>query len=361
MQGCPVPPRPAWSQGQGHPHPMTTAGAREAVAHCAESGERRACPCAGGSRAGQKGEGGRKVGDRPGGMAPPASLPCCFPGLCHHPAPHFHMTPCPMEPPQTSQTGPSPSPGSPSPPLRSEPHRLSPGAFPFYAVSAQHQPRLSTSWVPSFPLALGPACRSPSHPSPGQTTQPSHPSGLAPDLTIGLGPLRSPQGLCRAPGSPKPGGTAGVLRVFCHTEWDQPGRGIQDGFLKEEFRGPCLLVLTLPTWLTAPSRLGLSLRVCCFSSIKCPRSLAGWQDQWTLGPRTVPCCTNSGTPLSLDLTVCEEEPAAQTAGAPGLSSPGPAPKTTEEGLRSLARRVFLRVPLRPQPHPCPSPSLFPQL
>lgn len=83
--------------------------------------------------------------------------------------------------------------------------------------------------------------------------------------------------------------------------------------------------------------------------------------EWTLGPRTMSCCANSGTPLSLSPTVCEEGASAQTAGAPGLSSSGPTPKAAEEGERSLARQASLPVSPRPQPHPCPSAGLFAQL
>lgn len=173
--------------------------------------------------------------------------------MCH---PHFHATPCPTEPPQTSQTGPSPPLAALSRPALRALHTL-PWAF----ALVQHKPRLSPSWVPSLPLALGPACRNPSHPNPGQTTRPSCPSGLAPNLTIGLGPVLSLQGLCKAPGSPKAGGTAVTLRVLCHAKWDWPDRGILKGFLEEEVQGPCLPVLTPTTWPATPTPLGLTLRV----------------------------------------------------------------------------------------------------
>ncbi|XP_040350483.1 apical junction component 1 homolog [Herpailurus yagouaroundi] len=140
-------------------------------------------------------------------------------------------------------------------------HPLRPEAA---GVSAQHQPALSTSQVPSPPLALGPACRNPHHASLGQTTWPSHPSGRGPSPTLRLGHLLSPQGHCSPhplPGSPKPGGTAGVLRVLCRCKWDQPGRGMQEGFLEEEAPGPSFPVLTWPTWLPPHSWLGLSLRL----------------------------------------------------------------------------------------------------
>lgn len=80
--------------------------------------------------------------------------------------------------------------------------------------------------------------------------------------------------------------------------------------------------------------------------------------EWTLGPRTMSCCANLGTPLSLSPTVCEEGLSAQTTGAPGLSSSGPTPKAAEEGER---RQASLPESPRPQPHPHPSVGLFAQL
>lgn len=67
------------------------------------------------------------------GNGSPSLTPLLFPWLVSSPCPPYHMTPYRVEPPQTSQTGPSPS-------LRSGLHTPSPGAFPFYAVSAQLQP-----------------------------------------------------------------------------------------------------------------------------------------------------------------------------------------------------------------------------
>ena len=184
-------------------------------------------------------------GGRPGETARPASLSLPVPWVVSPrclPFPRDHL----------------PLGASPDLRVRPLPHAgsLSPIGLPFFSVSAQHQPGLSTSQVPSPPLALGPACRNPYHASLGQTTWPSHPSGRGPSPTIRLGPLLSPQGHCSPhplPGSPKPGGTAGVLRVLCCCKWDQPGRGIQEGFLEEEAPGPSLPVLTWPTWLPPPT------------------------------------------------------------------------------------------------------------
>lgn len=148
------PPRPAWSQGQGHTHALTVAGAREAVRHCAESGERGTRPGAEGRRrARQKAEvGGR--GDTPGEMA------CVIPISTRPPAPR----------------------SLPRPPRRALPH----------------------PWQPSLVLRLGPCTPSPG-PSLWCSTSPDYPHlGSLPFLW----PWGQPAGILPTPTQDRPPGPA---------------------------------------------------------------------------------------------------------------------------------------------------------
>ena len=274
--------------------------------------------------------GGRRR-PRERGTDPPASTPAA-PWLCRPPAPHFHMTPAPWSPPTSSA--------------------LEPLSYPPHPLHTPSLPSLCPVPAPTVHRS-GPVPPS----GPGAHLPESFPPRTSPHLTTGLGPLLSPRGPCRrTPRSPKPGGTAGVLRVPCYAKQDQPGKGIRGlpgrGGWRPFPPGPHGAHLARRPLPAGPLPEA--------SSIEGSGAWAGWQGQdapplycrWRTGgpvgegprgPRTVPRATSSGPPPSLSPPVYEQELTARSC-SPGLTQPRPPAKATEGGQRNLASGVPARGP-----------------